>query len=127
MFVIDHNNYLEYGGRIFRKNRYSKETINNGINYICKTHREKESKRKNKAKLCYAGIKKIKVLTNFKEEIKYFFEVNHSSYCDEKYERVMNANLNEWVNKLLNNNEKDIVSKSNDKDKIKNIIIDYCN
>ena len=68
-FVIDHNNYLEYGGRIFRKNRYSKETINNGINYICRTHREKESKRKNKAKLCYARIKKIKVFTNFKEEI----------------------------------------------------------
>lgn len=34
MFVIDHNNYLEYDGRIFRKNRYSKETINNGWNKL---------------------------------------------------------------------------------------------
>ena len=100
MFVIDHNNYLEYGQKIFRKNRYKKETINNGINYICKTHRENENKRKNKAKLCYARIKKKKVFNNFKEEIKYFFEVNQSSYCHEKYARVINADLNEWVNKL---------------------------
>lgn len=39
-------------------------------------------------------LKKKKVFTDFKEENKYFFEVNHSSYCDEKYARVKNADLN---------------------------------
>lgn len=97
MFVIDHKTYLEYGGRIFRKNRYPKENINNGINYICKTHRENEIKRKNKSKLCYGGIEKKKIIKNFKEEIKYFFRVNHSTYCDEKYVTVIIADLNEWV------------------------------
>lgn len=49
MFVYIHNIYLSYGGRIYRKNRYSKEIINIGINYICKAHRENENKRKNKS------------------------------------------------------------------------------
>lgn len=57
MLVLDRITYLEYGGRIFRKNKY------------------------------------------------------HSSYCDEKYVRFINADLNEWINKLLNNKKKEIIEK----------------
>ena len=46
MFVSEYNTYLEYGGRILRKNIYSKENINKGLNFIYKIHRENENKRK---------------------------------------------------------------------------------
>ena len=87
MFITDEENSLIYGGRIFRKNRYSKENLTKGVNYICKTHRENEAIRKNKRKLCYARIEKKKIFINNSEEIKYYFKINHSNYCDEEYIR----------------------------------------
>ena len=78
-----------------------------GINYICKTHRENEAERKNKPKLCYSRIEKIKISVKNKEEFRYYFRINHS--LDEKYIKARNADLNEWINRLQSKeNEKPI-------------------
>ena len=44
-----------------------------------------------------------------KEEFRYYFRINHSTYWEKKYIIARKADLNEWINRIQNKeNEKPI-------------------